>query len=109
MPDSFKATRVDSIERLIPRTPVDVSSLRASFAAMVTHQWERHVPPNLGHASVGSGLAQTAKVRFMAGMYARACYSMLLLSPRGPFMLRSPVRIAVCGTWSGPAWASGIR
>jgi hypothetical protein len=35
--------------------------------------------------------AQSAKARFIAGMYARACYSMLLVSANGPKSLRVPV------------------
>jgi hypothetical protein len=85
------------IERLIPGTPSDVLSLRASFAAVVAKQWERHVPPAIGDVHVG------AKARFIAGMYARACYSMLLVSARGPLTLRAPIRIAAHLPVSRPA------
>ncbi len=77
MPDTFTAARGDLIKRLIPRPPMDVSSLRSSLATMVASQWQRHVLPILGDAPLGSGPQRAAKVRFMAEMYARACYSML--------------------------------
>jgi hypothetical protein len=42
----------------------------------------------------GTRHAQSVKARFIAEMYARACYSMLLLSAGGPALLRFPVRAA---------------
>jgi len=38
--------------------------------------------------------SQLAKARFIGEMYARACYSMLLVSASGPTMLRLPIRAA---------------
>jgi hypothetical protein len=88
------AARAGLIEGLIPRPPADVSSLRAAFSKIAATQWRRHVPAALGDAPLGLDREQAAKVYFMAEMYARACYSMLLVSARGPAQLRVPVRIA---------------
>jgi hypothetical protein len=52
---------------------------------MVSRQWEAHVPATL---------APSAKARFIAEMYARACYSMLLVSIDGPAALRLLVHAA---------------
>jgi hypothetical protein len=76
------------IERLIPGPPADILPLRSAFSTLIAAQWERHVPPTLAGFPIG------AKERFMAGMYARACYSMLLVSSRGPLTLRAAIRIA---------------
>lgn len=88
------SVRADMIEEPIPRPPMDVSWLANRFSKMVASQWLRHVPPFLGDAPLGSSEKQAAKVRFMAEMYARACYSMLLLSTRAPFLIRFLIRIA---------------
>jgi hypothetical protein len=110
MPNTFAAVRVELIQSLIPRPPADVLPLRAAFAKIAPRQWQQFVPPVLGDAPLGSNLEQVAKVRFMATMYARACYSMLLVSVRGPWLLRWPIRVATgvplnrgtairCGSW----------
>ena len=86
--------RADAIEELIPRPPTDVSWLADRFSKMVARQWLRNVPPTLGSAPLGSSEKKAAKVRFIAEMYPRACYSMLLLSARAPFPIRFLIRIA---------------
>src|SRR5215472_9051132 len=90
MPNIFAAARADLIQSLIPRPPGDVAVLRAAFSKMVARQWRRHVPSAVADAPLGS----PEKARFMAGMYARACYSMLLVSAGGPLLCRAPIRIA---------------
>jgi len=50
------------------------------------------VPSAIADLKHGIADAQFAKARFIGEMYARACYSMLLVSARGPAMLRLPVR-----------------
>ena len=55
---------------------------------MIAEQWEIHVPAAL------SGSLPTGKARIIGEMYARACYSILLLSPAGPALVRLPVRAA---------------
>lgn len=94
MPTNVAAARAGLIEGLIPRPPADVSSLRATFSKTVANQWRRYVPSALGGAPLGLEREQAAKVHFLAEMYARASYSMLLVSARGPSLLRVPVRIA---------------
>jgi hypothetical protein len=59
---------------------------------MVAKQWQQHVPGALADLAPGITDAGFAKARFIGEMYARACYSMLLVSARGPIMLRLPVR-----------------
>jgi hypothetical protein len=86
--------RTDAIQELIPRPPMDVSCLGDRFSKMVANQWLHHVPPTLRDAPLGSNEKQAAKVRFIAEMYGRACYSMLLLSARAPLLIRILIRIA---------------
>src|ERR1035437_7823289 len=82
------------IEPLIPRPPVDIALLRNAFSSMVAKQWEMYLPSATTDAPLSPTHAQSVKARFIAEMYARACYSMLLLSAGGPGLLRVPVRAA---------------
>ena len=82
------ARRVAVIEPLIPRPPVDVAPLRNAFSSMVAKQWDVWLPSAPTGAPLGATYAQSVKARFIAEMYARACYSMLLLSAGGPKLLR---------------------
>jgi hypothetical protein len=86
--------RAAVIDPLIPRPPADVVPLRAAFSSMVARQWATHLPSATGGVPLGASRAQSVKARFIAEMYARACYSMLLLSAEGPAQLRLPVRAA---------------
>jgi hypothetical protein len=86
------AERAAVIEPLIPRPAADVAPLRSAFSSMVAQQWERYLPSATTGAPLGATHAQSVKARFIAEMYARACYSMLLLSAGGPATLRFPVR-----------------
>ena len=86
--------RVAAVERAIPRPPDDVAPLREAFTRMVSKQWRLYVPPALAGCEEGMAGAGFAKGRFIAEMYARACYSMLLVSRRGPVPLRAVVRAA---------------
>jgi hypothetical protein len=83
--DGKAARRAADIEALIPAAPSDIAPLRIAFSRMVSKQWEAHV--SITHAP-------SAKARFIGEMYARACYSMLLVSAGGPVALRLPVRAA---------------
>lgn len=84
--------RVRTIEELIPRPPADLIPLRRSIQKMVAAQWERYLPPALGAEFLGHGPAAAAKIRFLAEMYLRACYSMIVLSDRCPLLLRMQIR-----------------
>jgi hypothetical protein len=84
--------RTAVIEALIPAPPPDIAPLRTAFCSMVSKQWEAHVPTALANALGTVTKAQSAKVRFIAEMYARACYSMLLVSAHGPGPLRLPLQ-----------------
>jgi len=86
------AGRAAVIVRIIPRPPGDVAPLRNAFSGMVARQWETYLPSATNCAPLGATHAQSIKARFVAEMYARACYSMLLLSACGPALLRFPVR-----------------
>ena len=66
--------------------------MRAAFARMVSKQWQTYVPLALRECEGGIHRSQFAKARFIGEMYARACYSMLLVSSCGPASLRIPVR-----------------
>jgi hypothetical protein len=92
MPSYSTARRVAVLDAFIAAPPADVVPLQAAFAAMVARQWQRHVPGALADPGQGIADADVAKARFTGEMYARACYSMLLVSARGPIMLRLPVR-----------------
>jgi hypothetical protein len=83
------AQRAAFITPLIPRPPADVAALRAAISTMVAAQWERFLP-NAG--ALCAIPQQSVKARFIAQMYARACYSMLTLSAGAPAALRLPVR-----------------
>src|SRR5260370_16045819 len=86
------ARRAADIDPLIRRPPVDVAPLRNAFSTMVAKQWEMYLPSATTGIPLGATHAQSLKARFIAEMYARACYSMLLLSACGPALLRFPVR-----------------
>jgi hypothetical protein len=86
--------RVSAVERIIPRPPDDVAPMRTAFARMVSKQWQIYVPPTLAGCGDGMAGSQFGKGRFIGEMYARACYSMLLVSQRGPSLLRALVRAA---------------
>lgn len=65
--------------------------MRTAFALMVSKQWRTHVPTALVHREAGIPAFKFAKGRLIGEMYARACYSMLLVSRNGPKSLRIPV------------------
>jgi len=74
-----------------------------------------HLPTKFDIA-LGATYAQSTKARFIAQMYARACYSMLLVSAGGLPQLRIPVRAAAALPLSrgtaiglGSALLSGLR
>jgi hypothetical protein len=87
------AQRAAVIEIIIPRPAADIAPLRSAFSKMVAKQMVIHLPSMFG-CPLGVTHAQSTKARFIAEMYARACYSMLLLSAGGPLQLRLPVRAA---------------
>jgi hypothetical protein len=66
---------------------------------MVAKQFEAHVPTALASAPGTVIHAQYAEIRFIAEMYARACYSMLLVSANGPALLRLPVQATAILPW----------
>src|SRR5215472_11062923 len=92
MPSHSTARHVAVLEAFIAPPPADVAPLQATFAAMVARQWQQHVPDALADLAQGIPDGGFAKARFIGEMYARACYSMLLVSDRGPIMLRLAVR-----------------
>jgi len=61
----------------------------------VSRQWDAHVPGAIGEWRTGIPESHFAKSRFIGEMYARACYSMLLVSAKGPRALRLPIRATV--------------
>lgn len=96
MPERSVDTRVASIAAIITRPPADVAPTRAIFSRTVSEQWAKYVPSVIAscgqHVSVNS---QFAKARFIAQMYARACYSMLLVSRTRPPIIA--VLMRACG------------
>ena len=92
MPRYNTARHVALLDAFIAPPPADVVPLQAAFAAVVARQWQQHVPSALPDLAPGITDADFAKARFIGEMYARGCYSMLLVSARGPIMLRLPVR-----------------
>lgn len=86
--------RVSAVERIVPRPPDDIAPLRMAFTRMVSKQWQIYVPPVLVDCGQEMTAAQFAKGRFIGEMYARACYSMLLVSQQGPTLLHTMVRAA---------------
>jgi hypothetical protein len=93
-PEGMSVARARIIEQLIARPPADVVRLRCPFQIMVAAQWQRHVPSALGAAPLGRSIGEAAKVQFLAEMYSRACYSMIVTSSRGPLLLRMAIRCA---------------
>jgi hypothetical protein len=79
------------METLVSVPSSDVAPLRIAFSRMVSKQWDAYVPSALVPVAGSIAHAQAAKARFIAEMYARACYSMLLVSADGPALLRLPV------------------
>jgi hypothetical protein len=95
MPRAYGAEhRVDGIETLIPSPPADVAAMRNAFSIAIAKQWQAYVAPAIAGSPQSVGGAPFAKARFIAQMYARACYSMLLIGGSGPKPLRLPVRAA---------------
>ncbi len=92
VPEGLAAARVRTIEELIARPPDDVIRLRRLIQRVVAAAWQRYVPPVLGAAPAGLSAANAAKIRFLAEMYSRACYSMIVLSDRCPLLLRIAIR-----------------
>jgi hypothetical protein len=92
MPGRDAPGRASVIEAIIPRPPADVAPMRTAFTRMVSNQWQAYVPSGLRGWEAGIAPSQFAKGRFIGEMYARACYSMLLVSRSGPKLLRVPVR-----------------
>lgn len=88
--DRDTVRRAAVLDAIIPRPPADIAPLRAVFSRMVSRQWEAYAPEGGPDLSA----ARFAKGRFIAEMYARACYAMLLVSANGPLLLRVPVRAA---------------
>jgi hypothetical protein len=88
------ARRVAALEEIIPRPPADIIELREAFSRTVAEQWERVVPHALAGCDRAISQRQFAKARFIGEMYARACYSMLLVSSGSPIALRTFIRIA---------------
>lgn len=82
------------LEALIPSPPSDVAATRYAFSSITSRQRKAHVPAALAGSQQGVNDAQFAKARFIAEMYARASYSMLLISASGLGRLRLPVRVA---------------
>jgi hypothetical protein len=68
--------------------------MRTAFARLASKQWQIYIPPALAGCEEKMAGFQFAKGRFIGEMYARACYSMLLVSQRGPSSLRAFVRAA---------------
>src|SRR5947209_5932081 len=96
MPIVNAAERAAVIEALIPMPPADIAPLRIAFSTLLSNEWEAHVPGVLSAISgLGVTEAQAAKARFIAEMYARGCYSMLMLSAAGPSAIRLAVRATV--------------
>jgi len=94
--ESPAALRVRTIEELIASPPDDVIRLRQSIQRVVRAQWQRYVPPALSRSPLEVGTAKAAKIRFLAEMYLRACYSMIVVSDRCPLVLRLQIR---CPRW----------
>ncbi|MFZ1085800.1 MAG: hypothetical protein WAN35_12620 [Terracidiphilus sp.] len=90
--ESPAAARVRTLEELIAKPPEDVIPLRRSIQRMVAAQWQRYVPQALGADTLELGSAKAIKIRFLAEMYLRACYSMIALSDRCPLLLRMQIR-----------------
>jgi hypothetical protein len=92
VPESLAAARVRSIEERIFSPPDDVFRLRQSIQKVVAAQWQRYVPPALSASPLEGGTAKAVKIRFLAEMYLRACYSMIAVSDRCPLLLRMQIR-----------------
>lgn len=95
-PDSasrrYAHTRGAAIEAIISSPPADVAPMRVIFSRTVSEQWEEHIPHVLATCGQGVSNSQFAKARFIAQMYARACYSMLLVSGTQPLTVAVPLR-----------------
>jgi hypothetical protein len=90
--ESLATARVRAIEELISKPPGDLALLRGLMQKSVAAQWQRQVPPVLGASPVGLSAEQANKIRFLAEMYLRACYSMIVVSDRCPLLLRMTIR-----------------
>lgn len=92
MSDRYAHARATSIEAIIPQPPTDIIPLRVIFSRAVSEQWGRYVLDVVATYGQGISDSQFAKARFIAQMYARVCYSMLLVSRTRPLILAVPMR-----------------
>jgi len=74
---SQRALRIAEISQLIPPPAPDLTPLRSQFTRAVDSLREQYA------AALDRG---STRVRFVAGMYARGCYSMLLVKSRAARM-----------------------
>jgi hypothetical protein len=74
---SQRAVRIADIAQLIPPPSPDLTPLRSQFTRAVDSLREQYAPGLDGGST---------RVRFVAGMYARGCYSMLLVKSRAARM-----------------------
>ena len=95
MPADQTRDRAAAIEAIIPHPPADIAPMRTAFTRMVSRQWQRYVPQELQGREAAIGNSRFAKAQFIAEAYARACYSMALISGSAPRALRIPVRAAL--------------
>lgn len=84
---SQRAVRIADVAEIIPPPAPDLGPLRSQFTRAVESLREQYA----------TGLDRgSSRVRFVAGMYARGCYSMLLVKSRAARMVgRAPLPRAV--------------
>jgi hypothetical protein len=90
--NKLTAGRVRTIEALIASPPDDVIPIRRSIQKMVAARLRRYLPSTPGADQLGRDTAEAVKIRFLAEMYMRACYSMIIVSDGCPLLLRIQIR-----------------
>ena len=93
LPHSDKLRHTDESGAVIPRPTADIAPLTIALSNTVSKQWQKYLPCSIAPCKQRLPDSEFAKARFIGEMYARACYSMLLVSARGPMKLRVPIRV----------------
>jgi hypothetical protein len=82
------------VEEIVEPPSAAIERLAETVMRVVTAQWQRCVDDVFESGSEARRAVSTPKARRAAIMYARGCYSMVVLGRRAPLRLRALVRVS---------------
>lgn len=82
------------IEEIVPRPSAAIERLAETVMRVVTAQWKRYVADVFEDGSEARAVVCAAKNRVAAIMYARGCYSMVILGRAAPLPVRAALRVS---------------